>query len=164
MIVATGQHVLHCLVVTAQAAVIAAPNGCKVSVQDGHSPDATFLINVGAVTWTTFQTQSFEQQTKDELQQQFTQAEFRDVELVRTTVDYEPIDILLGDEPEVSVLVGTPRDRTVPPDLAQRLDDHLTEQLDRGVVVRVGFIEEQVSEGESTNLYRGGVGGSPGSV
>ena len=125
---------------------------------------AVLSIVLGAVTWTTFQTQSFEQQTKDELQQQFTQAEFRDVELVRTTVDYEPIDILLGDEPEVSVLVGTPRDRTVPPDLAQRLDDHLTEQLDRGVVVRVGFIEEQVSEGESTNPYRGGVGGSPGSV
>jgi hypothetical protein len=62
------------------------------------------------------------------------------------TVDYEPEDILLGNEPRVDVLVAIPRDLAAPPDLAQRLDDHLTAEFDRDVVVRVGFIEAQISE------------------
>ena len=112
---------------------------------------AVLSIVLGAVTWTTFQTQSLEQQTKAELQQQFTQVDLRDVELVETTVDYEPADILLENEPKVSVLVGIPRDMAAPPNLAQRFDDHLTRQLGRDVVVRVGFIEEQVSQEEASN-------------
>ncbi|EMA46678.1 TIGR00341 family protein [Halococcus saccharolyticus] len=124
---------------------------------------AVLSIVLGAVTWTTFQAQSYEQQTKTELQQQFTQADLRGVELVRTTVDYEPADILLGNEPEVNVLIGISRDQTVPPDLAQQFDDHLTEQLGQDVAVRVGFIEEQVSEEEPPNPHLGGLRGVQGS-
>ena len=114
---------------------------------------AVLSIVLGAVTWTTFQTQSYEQQTKAELRQQFAQLDLGDAELVRTTVEYDPADMLLGDEPEVDVLVGVPRDRTVPADLAQQFDDHLTERLGRDVTVRVGFVEEQVSE-EPTAPHR----------
>ena len=64
------------------------------------------------------------------------------------TVDYEPIDMLLGREPQVNVLIGIPRGLEAPPDLAQRWDDRLTTELDRDVVVRVGFVEAQVSEAE----------------
>ena len=106
-------------------------------------------IALGAVTWTTFQTQSYEAQTQDQIQQQFDEADIEGVELVQVTVDYEPVDLLFGNQPEVNVLIGLPRDREAPPDLAQQLDDHLTERLGQDVVVRVGFVEAQVSDGES---------------
>jgi len=109
---------------------------------------AVLSIALGAVTWTTFQTQSFEQQTKAEFRQRFDEANLPGVELVSVTVDYEPADVLLGNEPVVNVLVGVPRDQAVPPDLAQRWDDELTRQFDRDVEVRVGFVEAQVSERE----------------
>jgi len=70
------------------------------------------------------------------------------VELVSVTVDYEPADLLFGNEPRVDVFVGIPRDLEAPPDLAQRWDDQLTEEFDRDLVVRVGFIEAQVSDGD----------------
>jgi len=110
---------------------------------------ALLSIVLGAVTWTTFQTQAFEQQTRTELQQQFDEADIEGVELVTVTADYEPIDLLLGNEPRVNVFIGVPRDQEVPPDLAQRWDDQLTAELDRDVVVRVGFIETQVSHGRT---------------
>jgi uncharacterized hydrophobic protein (TIGR00341 family) len=103
---------------------------------------------LGLITLTTFQAQSIEQQTQAELSQQFEEADIEGVELFSVSVDYEPVDILLDNEPEVTVLVGIPRDRETPPNLAQRFDDRLTAALDQDVVVRVGFIEEQVSERE----------------
>ena len=110
---------------------------------------AVLSIVLGAVTWTTFQTQAFEQETQIELQQQFDEADIEGVELVTVTADYEPIDLFLGNEPRVNVLVGVPRNQEVPPDLAQRWDDQLTAEFDRDVVVRVGFIEAQVSDGRT---------------
>ncbi|SFC61114.1 TIGR00341 family protein [Halobiforma haloterrestris] len=109
---------------------------------------AVLSIVLGAVTWTTFQTQSVEAQAQDEIQRQFDQADIDDVELVSVTVDYEPADLLLGNQPEVNVLIGIPRDREAPPDLAQQLDDLLTGQLGQDVFVQVGFVEAQTSEAE----------------
>jgi uncharacterized membrane protein len=111
---------------------------------------AVLSVALGAVTWTTFQTQSFEQRVQNDLQQRFDEADIEGVELVSVTVDYEPADLLLGNEPQVNVLVGIPRDLEAPPDLAQRWDDQLSEEFDRDLVVRVGFIEAQVSDGETT--------------
>ncbi|WP_415380603.1 TIGR00341 family protein [Halosimplex sp. TS25] len=108
---------------------------------------AVLSLGLGAVTWTTYQTQSFEQRVTDELEQRFDEADIEGVELLSVGVDYEPIDLLLGDQPRVNVLVGLPRDATAPPGLAQRWDDQLTAEFDREMVVRVGFVEEQVSEG-----------------
>ena len=109
---------------------------------------AVLSVVLGAVTWTTFQAQSFEQRTQAELEGRFDEAAVEGVELVSVTVDYEPDDILLGNEPVVNVLVGVPRDQSIPPDLAQRWDDALSAEFGRDVVVRVGFVEAQVSERE----------------
>jgi len=109
---------------------------------------AVLSLVLATVTWTTFQTQSLEQETQTELQREFAEADIDGVELVDVSVDYEPEDVLLGREPEVNVLVGVPRNRAVPPDLAQRWDDQLTAELGQDVVVRVGFVEAQVSESE----------------
>ncbi|MFC4360315.1 TIGR00341 family protein [Halobium salinum] len=103
---------------------------------------------LGTVTLTTYQTQAFERQTEALIEQEFEAADVEGVVLVGVSVDYQPVDRLLGDEPVVDVLVGIPRDLEAPPDLAQRFDDQLTERLGQDVIVRVGFIEAQVSDGE----------------
>jgi uncharacterized hydrophobic protein (TIGR00341 family) len=109
---------------------------------------AVLTLVLGAVTWTTFQTQSLEQETKQILREDVARVNIEGVELVQVTVDYQPDDMLLGQEPQVNVLIGIPRGLEAPPDLAQRWDDQLTAELDRDVVVRVGFVEAQVSEAE----------------
>jgi len=109
---------------------------------------AVLSIVLGAVTLASYQVESYEGQAQAELQQRFDEADIEGVELVSVTVDYEANDILLGNEPRVNVLVGVPRTQGVPPDLAQRWDDALTEEFGRDVQVRVGFVEAQVSEPE----------------
>ncbi|RLM64145.1 TIGR00341 family protein [Halorubrum sp. Atlit-26R] len=107
---------------------------------------AVLSIALGAVTYATFQTQSFEQEARGELRQQFEEADIEAVELVSVTVDYRPIDLVLGNRPQVDVLVAIPRSLAAPPDLARRWDEQLTAELDREVTVRVGFLETQVSD------------------
>jgi uncharacterized membrane protein len=111
---------------------------------------AVLSVVLAGVTYASFQTASFERETQIELQRQFDEADVEGVELASVTVDYRPADLLLGNQPRVDVLVGVPRDLDVPPDLAQRFDDHLTEQMGRDVVVRVGFVEAQISDGAET--------------
>ncbi|MFC6731063.1 TIGR00341 family protein [Haladaptatus sp. DYSN1] len=108
---------------------------------------AVLSIVLAGVTYASFQTASFEQQTQMELERQFEEANIEGVELVSVTVDYRPVDLLLGNQPHVDVLVGIPRDLQAPPNLAQQFDDQLTDQLGRHVVVRVGFVEAQISDG-----------------
>lgn len=111
---------------------------------------AVLSVVLAGVTYASFQTASFERETQIELQRQFDEADVEGVELASVTVDYRPADLLLGNQPRVDVLVGVPRDLDVPPDLAQRFDDHLTEQMGRDVVVRVGFVEAQISDDAET--------------
>jgi uncharacterized hydrophobic protein (TIGR00341 family) len=111
---------------------------------------AVLSIALGLVTWTTYQTQSFEQRVSDDLQQRFEEADIEGVELLSVGVDYDPVDLLVGTEPQVNVLVGLPRNETAPADLAQRWDDQLSAEFDRDLVVRVAFVEEQLSEGNAT--------------
>jgi uncharacterized hydrophobic protein (TIGR00341 family) len=118
---------------------------------------AVLTVVLAGVTYASFQTASFERETQIELQRQFDEADIEGVELASVTVDYRPADLLLGNQPRVDVLVGIPRDLEAPPDLAQRFDDHLTEQMGRDVVVRVGFIEAQISDGAETRPSLGGL-------
>jgi len=118
---------------------------------------AVLSLVLAGVTLTTFQTESYKAQAQDEVQREFAEVDAENVELVDVSVDYTPTDLLVGREPTVNVLLGIPRDRQAPPDLAQRLDDHLTEQLDRDVVVRIGFVEAEVSEREQSDPPFGGL-------
>lgn len=131
---------------------------------------AVLSLVLVAVTWTTFQTVALQQQVRQDMQRVFDEADVEGVELVSVTVDYEPADLILGNEPRVDVLVGIPRDLEAPPDLAQRFDDQLTERLGRDVVVRVGFVEAQFSESEGPNppvgwpSFGGGAGSDLGAI
>ncbi|MEA5389353.1 DUF389 domain-containing protein [Haloarculaceae archaeon H-GB11] len=109
---------------------------------------AVLSIVLVLVTYATFLTASFEQQSRAAIQQEFDEADVEGVELVSVTVDYKIIDIVVGNEPRVNVLVAIPREARAPPDLAQRFDDDLTDELGRDVVVRVGFVEAQISDAE----------------
>jgi len=105
---------------------------------------AVLSLVLALVTVATYHTQSFEQETQAELQAAFAEADIEGVELVEVTVDYELVDVLLGNEPEVNVLVGIPRDFPTPPGLAQRFDDELTERLSQ-------------DDGRAGRLHRSGV-------
>jgi len=123
--------------------------GCRTSTKLVIATGIAVLsLVLATVTVATYHTQSFEQQTQAELQAAFDEADIEGVELADGTVGYELVDVLLGNEPQVNVLVGIPRDFPTPPDLAQRFDDALTERLDRDVFVQVGFIEAEFSERE----------------
>jgi uncharacterized hydrophobic protein (TIGR00341 family) len=119
---------------------------------------AVLSLVLAGVTWTTYQTQSYEERAQDQIEQEFDEADFENVELVEVSVDYEPADVLFGNEPEVGVLIGIPRDVEAPPGLAQQLDDHLTEELGQDVIVMVGFVEAEVSETEQPDPPLDGVG------
>ena len=108
---------------------------------------AVLSIVLAGVTIATFQVESFEQRTQIAVEERVEAADIEGVELVSVTVEYEPIDLLFDTQPQVNILIGVPRDQEVPPDLAQQWDDELTAEFGRDVVVRVGFIEAQVSDG-----------------
>ncbi|KTG26914.1 TIGR00341 family protein [Haloferax profundi] len=112
---------------------------------------AILSIVLAGVTFTTFQTKSLEVNVQNELNQRFEEANLEGVELLSVTVDYEISDVILGNEPEVNILIAVPRNQEIPPDLAQRWDDEITEAIGRDVVVRVGFVEAQLSEREEPN-------------
>ncbi|SFR99389.1 hypothetical protein SAMN05216559_2200 [Halomicrobium zhouii] len=72
--------------------------------------------------------------------------------------DFSYVQYALGTDYEVEISVGVERGASVPPDLAQRLDDRLTEATGVDLTVRVAFLDEQVSE---TATFQG-EWGSPG--
>lgn len=112
---------------------------------------AVLSVFLGAVTYATYQTQSFAEDATAELRGEFEAGEYEGLQLEGVTVDYDPVDLLLGHEPRVNALVGVPRGRSVPTDLAAQWDQTLSGSLDREVVVRVNFVEEQVSRNESAS-------------
>lgn len=103
----------------------------KPSPMSQHRPRCGHADNIPAAGARTADTGEF--------QQRFDEADIEAIELLSVTVDDEPINILVGNQPRVNVRVGVPRKQAVPPDLAQRWDDQSTEDLGRDVVARVGL-------------------------
>jgi len=103
-------------------------------------------VVLGLVTYGSYQTSTFEHQATAETEQFFDQSEFSEYELESVEVDYDSQDIILGDDPTVSVIVGRPSDAAVPPDIADRLDGRLEEMTGQNVAVRIGFVIGQESD------------------
>ena len=114
---------------------------------------AVLSIVLVGVTVATFYTESVEQEAQSEIEREFEAAQFESMELEAVSVEYTTTELLLGEEPRVDVLVGIPRDEPAPPGLAQRFDDRISEEIGQDVVVRVGFIETQVSEDETDESF-----------
>jgi uncharacterized membrane protein len=106
---------------------------------------AILSIVLALVTYSTYETTLVQEQIQQEVQNMYDESGWaeEDVILVSTNVDYEPADLLLGDPPTASVLIGYQAGQTIPPDIAQRVDDRLQDTVGMDVVVRVGFIESQ---------------------
>ncbi|WP_277552548.1 TIGR00341 family protein [Halobaculum limi] len=100
------------------------------------------------VSYATFTVQSFEEETQLVFDQVFVENDFDGYVLLDVSVDFHAADLILGNEPRVDVLLGVPPDVERRPNLAQTFDDILTERTGRDVVVRIGFVDEQISDQE----------------
>ncbi|ELZ20398.1 TIGR00341 family protein [Natrinema limicola] len=103
-------------------------------------------VVLGLVTLAAYQTTTFEQQATAETEQFFDEPELSEYELESVEVDYNTQDLLLGNDPTVTVIAGRPTVESVPPDLADRLDRRLEERSGEDVAVRIGFIIGQESD------------------
>ncbi|WP_408958926.1 TIGR00341 family protein [Natrinema sp. 74] len=103
-------------------------------------------VVLGLVTFASYQTTTFEHQATVETERFFDDAVPLGYELESVAVDYDSQDVLLGNDPTVSVVVGQSNATAVPPDFADRLDRHLEDTTGENVGVRVGFVVAQESE------------------
>ena len=73
------------------------------------------------------------------------ESEYSEMRLVTESVDveYRPADLILNEPARVTVILYRSAEQELPPGIARRIDDHLTEFTGREVRVRVGFIEAQ---------------------
>ncbi len=100
-------------------------------------------VVLGLVTVASYQTTTFEHRATAKTERFFDQDARSGYDLEAVTVDYDSQDVLLGNDPTVSVVVGRPNATAVPPDFADGLDRHLEETTDENVVVRVAFVVAQ---------------------
>lgn len=100
---------------------------------------------LGLVTYVSAQTALMEQQAKAEVSLMLNESEYKEMRLVTESVDasYKPADLILNEPARVTVILYRSTGQELPPGIAQRIDDHLTEFTGREVRVRVGFIEAQ---------------------
>lgn len=102
-------------------------------------------IVLAAVTVASFQVATFEQQANAEAEAILDGSDYEGATLIETTVDYDGVDLALGNPAAVRVTVGldTP---DVPPELASRIDDRLEGTTGRPVQVQVVYSLAQQSE------------------
>ncbi|SNZ05715.1 TIGR00341 family protein [Natronoarchaeum philippinense] len=103
-------------------------------------------IILGATTFAAYQTTTFENQATAETEQFFDDPAFSEYQLEAIEVDYDSQDIILGNDPTVSVVVGQPNAADVPPDIAERLERQIEQRTGQDAGVRVGVIIGQESE------------------
>jgi len=102
-------------------------------------------VVLGLVTFASYQTTTFEHQATAETERFFDDAALAEYQLEAVEVDYETQDLLLGNDPAVSVVVGRPNATTVPPDVANRLDRRIGRATGEDPAVRVAFVVAQES-------------------
>ncbi|WP_406656519.1 TIGR00341 family protein [Methanolobus sp. ZRKC2] len=107
---------------------------------------AVLSVVLGLVTYATYESSLVQEQIEQEVEGMYDESGLADegVILVDTEVSYEAVDLLLNNPPEVSVIIGYQIGQSIPPDIAQRVDEHLkqTTDVDR-FSVTVEFVEAQ---------------------
>ena len=103
-------------------------------------------VVLGLVTFASYQTTTFEQQATAETERFFDEAALSAYELEAVEVDYDTQDILLGNDPAVSAVVGRPNATGIPPDTATQLDRRIERATGRDPAVRVSFVVAQETE------------------
>jgi len=103
-------------------------------------------VVLGGVTVSEFLTNEIELEWQNEVQAMLDEPEYEGLNYEGTTSEFNVVDYVRDEGYEMEVIVGVEAGATVPPDLAQRLDDRLTEETGVPVTVRVAFLDEQVSD------------------
>lgn len=102
---------------------------------------------LGLVTYASFQTAHMEEQVKVEVSRMLNESEYEKMRLATESinVDYKPADMILGEPARVTLIMYSRVGQKIPPGIAKRIDEHLTQVTGREVRVRVGFVESQQS-------------------
>lgn len=103
-------------------------------------------VVLGSVTYAEYQTNEIELELRNEAQAMLDDPEYEGLNYEGIATDFNYVQYAVGKEYEVEVTVGVERGTSVPPELAQRIDDRLTEATGVDLTVRVAFLDEQVSE------------------
>ena len=108
---------------------------------------AFLSIVLALVTYTSFQAALVDQDVNQELTTMFNEPEYADAGLIleNINVNYKPVDILLNEPTMVTLIVGKEAEKAVPPDIAGKVDNRLTEVTGKNIHVRIGFVEAQQS-------------------
>lgn len=101
---------------------------------------------LGTITVIEFVSNDVELTLQTEAQSLLDEPEYEGLHFERTTTEFDFVQYFVEEGYEMEILVGIEQGATVPPDLAQRLDDRLTEATGyEDLTVRVAFLDEQVS-------------------
>lgn len=108
---------------------------------------AFLSIVLALVTYTSFQVALVDQEVNQELKSMFDEPEYANagLRLASVNVDYKPANLLLKEPAMVTLIVGHEAGQVVPPGIARKADDRLTEVTGKDIHVRVGFVEAQQS-------------------
>ncbi len=106
---------------------------------------AVLSVGLGLVTYATNQTTVYHHEANSEVRELFVgpQPEYQNYELIDTTVTYRTLDFYRKHPARVRVVVdprGTP-----PPNLAQQVDDRITQRTGTETSVEVVFVQSQES-------------------
>ena len=104
-------------------------------------------VVLGSITIIEFATNDIERTLQTEAQAMLAEPEYEGLQYEGTTTEFDFVRYLTEEGYEMEILVGVEQGTTIPPDLAQRLDDRLTEATGYDELsVRVAFLDEQVSD------------------
>ena len=113
---------------------------------------ATIVLAIGllsvvlaVVTAASFVVGTVEYTTDNEVEAMFEGGQFDGLTFQSAEVEYDIDHVLLGTPASVTVVVEHGPNTRVPPDVAQRIDNHLTSETDQSVVVDVVFVRGQRS-------------------
>jgi uncharacterized hydrophobic protein (TIGR00341 family) len=103
-------------------------------------------VVLGTVTLVEFINSDIQSTLESEARSMLGESEYRGLNYEETTTEFDFVQYFSEEGYEMEILVGVERGATVPPDLAQRLDNRLTEATGyEDLTVRVAFLDEQVS-------------------
>ncbi|MFD1511778.1 TIGR00341 family protein [Halomarina rubra] len=102
-------------------------------------------VVLGAVTVVEYLTNEVELELDAEARAMLDDPEYEGLNYEGITTEFDFRQYVSEEEYEVEIIVGVEQGATVPPDLARRLDDRLSQATGVDLSVRVGFLDEQVS-------------------
>ncbi|KAB1198024.1 MULTISPECIES: TIGR00341 family protein [Haloferax] len=104
-------------------------------------------VVLGGVTVLEYVSNAVDRNLQTEAEAMLGEPEYEGLNYEETLTEFDYVRYITDGGYEMEILVGVEEGTTVPPDLAQRLDDRLTTATQyEELTVRVAFLDEQVSE------------------